>query len=266
MRLRLRLVSVIVGVGCALGACGFSSGHPGVITFSKEEISKSIEASGLPQGFVRAVRSGPDAARLHVEWVTDREVFLVELKHAHGSDLQVVRRVSCSGWKCFANGDGELVAWLEAASGLSPVTVHVGRSVFPAKAAVVDKTGRYFAIQEAAGVRVGTVTAPTDLKSALEMALKAMFLTPDGPMVIGSDGAAIVAQTLDEDLRPRGAVLRVPVSFAEFEVTDYSSTPQRILILELRDDPLCSRLWTWPLEGISLVGGECAGEANTYSD
>jgi hypothetical protein len=264
----------LAGLGIALVAgCGPTSGQVGVLTFSNNEVAGVIEAAGVPRGTVRTMRRNADRTGLNVEWITASGALVVQVVHTGDRrTMNISGRSTCPGWVCYPNGKGQVVAWLQAPSLGSPQVAHIGNSTISTDTLSLDPTGRYFAIQtRGRRLEIGESADPERRCLGSEASLEGVWAYASGPLVVGKARGSRTQTVIVEKYRIEsnqcGLVARheVTAPFEHFEVADYSSSPERLLVTELRDDPFCSRLWTWEIGGRSLKRGGCAMDVNFFA-
>jgi hypothetical protein len=228
-----------------------------------------IETAGLPPGVIRDVRRGPGRSLLHVEWVAQQGWFVVTLR-AEAETPQVISRVPCLGWRCFVDAQGSPVAWLQSASGSDPVNVHVADgTTMSGDMFAMDAFARFFAIQRGQEITIGELRKADLRGRTSRMTLNAVVAAKDGPIVIGvreESARVLVAERFDASLKTVSDA-ETSLPFRYFDVADYSAQSGKLLVREFRDDPFCSRLWTWHIgRDTALVGGQCASDVDLYAD
>jgi hypothetical protein len=247
-------------------ACATSEPDLAIERFSAQELSGAIEAAGIPEGVVRSARRGPSEGSLHVEWITKSAAYLVELQ-SENHLLKVVRDIPCKGWRCYANRAGTLIAWCESENlDGSAVTAHIAGRAFHVRSLAVDASAKYFAVQqENQSVIIGRTEEPAYTAEASPVNLKGVAATPTGALVFGvvddQKGLILSAESFGFKLT-RGAIERLVVPFRHLEIADYVDDSKRVLVLELRDDPLCSRLWTWDIGMPHLTPHGCSSDVS----
>jgi hypothetical protein len=264
----------ILGLGIVVGtACGYPKGQADVLSFSNRDISAVVEAAGIAGGGVRTARRNADRSALQLEWVTKAGALLVQLRlSGDRHEMTASGHTTCPGWKCFADQQGQVVAWLEPPNQAKPQVAHFGSTEIVANRFSVDPSGRYFAIQlDGRRVELGAIIDPRRRCAASASELKGLWSDNNGLVVVGQSAQGQRRALVTEKYRVQpdrcdlGAKQEVPIPFEHFEASDYSTSPERVLVTELRDDPSCSRLWTWDLKTNSLVAGGCAMDTNFYA-